>query len=55
MVAGFGYNLIILSVVSEPEIIREDWPCEVVAINRIMDNMDRIRFNETNLLLLFEK
>jgi hypothetical protein len=45
----------ILSFVSDEGIVLDDWPCEWVAIKRIKDSMGRIRLNETNLLLLFEK
>lgn len=55
LVAGLGYNFIILSEVSVTGVALTDWPCDWMAINRIKDNMDRIRLNETNLLLLFEK
>jgi len=55
VVAGLGYNLMILSALSGREDTGDDWPCDWVAINRIKDSMGRIRLNETNLLLLFEK
>lgn len=53
--AGFGYNLMILSEATAGVMLSEDWACDCMAINRIKDNIDRIRLNETNLLLLFEK
>jgi len=49
-----GYSLISLSFPSAGMLL-EDWPGELMAVNRIKDNMGRIRLNETNLLLLFEK
>ena len=56
VVAGLGYNLMILSVLMDDEaVLLADCACDWKAIKRIMDNMVRIRLNETNLLLLFEK
>ncbi len=53
-VAGLGYNRTIIYPASEG-IGLDDWPFDAMAINRIKDSMGRIRLNETNLLLLFEK
>ena len=53
--AGLGYNLMVLSAASGLGLLREGWPWEWMAVNKIRDNMGRIRLNETNLLLLFEK
>jgi len=55
VVAGLGYNLMILSATTEDDVLLAVCPCDFVAISRIKDNMGRIRLNETNLLLLFEK
>lgn len=55
VVAGLGYKLTILSERVVDGTILSDWPCDCVAIKRIKDSIGRIRLNETNLLLLFEK
>ena len=53
--AGTGYSLMILAAPSTSGRLRVAWPCDCMVVNRIMDNMVRIRLNETNLVLLFEK